>query len=231
MKYRPLFLMFVLIAVIGLVVWGVSMLPAALPAPREEPAVTPTPTSIVRSGPLVINAIRTHAKLETVIMSIVNDQDIVRVSGIGGLCTERIAYLGYYDVVAGVDLAKITEGDIVVVNDGLLDRAAVTVTIPPAEILNVVLDTQHSRIVAQDTPKWIPGCETQVADMTVEAQQIIQQYAERAAIERGILKLAQEKAGFELQRLLLETGYWNVAIRYGNGETMPAPEPALTPVP
>ncbi len=221
MKKRsfPIILLLALVT-IGAIVAGVAFCSSSTFTFPLAPAPTPlpTPTQFVRTGPLVINAIRTRAKLETVIMNFVNDQEITRVGGIGGLCTERITYLAYYDVVAGVDLGKITTASITVTNDGFPDLATITITVPPAEILNVVLDTQNSRLVAQDTPTWIPGCETQVAAMTVEAQQLTQQYAREAAIERGILKMAQEKAGQELKRFLLDAGYWNVNLEYANPE-------------
>ncbi len=193
---------------------GVCHWADALPARWwPTPTMAPTPTSILQAGPIIINAVRTHARLETVVMNIVGDYTVTRVSGIAGLCTERIVYLGYYDVTAGVDLAKIQESDITVASIGDPPQTVVTVTLPPAEILSVTLDTQHSRLLLQETPTWIPGCETQVADMTLEAQQKIQQYAEAAARERGILQLARERAGFELQRLLLNTGFPNVVIK------------------
>lgn len=194
-------------------------------APRETdftlpPAGTPTspplptPTSIIHRGPIIVNAIRSESKLETFRMTLVNDQEVMRVSGIGGICTERIVYLGYYDVTAGVDLSKITDQDVVVVDRN--GQMTVTLTLPPAEIVDVTLDTEHSRLVLQETPTWIPGCETQVADMTLEAQHNIREYVTRAALEAGILTKAQERAGFSLQRLLYDVGYPNVVIRYGD---------------
>lgn len=182
-------------------------------SPTLEPTPQPTPTSIINPGPIIIEAIRSHAKLETIVMSMVNDMDVTRVSGIAGVCTEKITYLAYYDVTAGVDLAKIAAED-VVVNRNDPQRIAVSITLPKAEIVNVVLNTQQSRLVAQTSPKWVPGCETQVAAMTLEAQQKIGQQVEKTALDKGILKMAQEKAGFELQRLIFSLGYLNVAIQY-----------------
>jgi hypothetical protein len=214
----------VLTPLVAMIVGGASMcqfVSSITDRFTATPVIQPTPTDIIRTGPLVINAVRSQAKLQTVVMNIVGDQDVTRVSGISGLCTEHITYLAYYDVTAGVDLAKINEDNIVVTDDGLLDKAVVTIIVPPAEILNVTLDTEHSRVVAQDTPTWIPGCETQVADMALEAQQRLREYAGWAAIDQGILQSAQERAGFELQRLLLETGYQNVTIEYAQPEQAP----------
>lgn len=218
MKRIPWTPILIVAAVIVIIAISVGMCRLGATPLMRGPEITPaprlTPTSIIKSGPIIIKAIRNQAKLETVVMNIVNDQTITRVSGIGGLCTESITYLAYYDVVAGVDLAKIIEDNITVLNDGDPLQATVVITMPQAEILNITLDTQRSRVVSQNTPVWIPGCETQVADMTIEAQQRIQQYAEQAALQQGILKMAQEKASFELQRLLLRVGYPNVVIRY-----------------
>ena len=208
----------VLCALLALVIYEpLSGLFAPAPATTTTlppSVVPPTPTSIVRHGPLIVKAIQSEAKLQTYRMTMVNDAEIIRPSGIGNICTERIVYLGYYDVTAGVDLSAIAAQDVDVVEAG--GQMTVTITLPPAELLDVTLDTGQSRLLVQETPKWVPGCDTQVADMTLEAQQRIKDYAAEAALQAGILPLAQEKAGFVLQRFLYSAGYPNVVIRYTN---------------
>ena len=202
-----------LIAIIVGIAVGAYVTPR-LSTPTDPSVPKPTPTSVIRSGPTVIQAIQTQSKLATVVMNITQDKTISRSHGIGGVCSEEITYLGYFNVTAGIDLAKITRENILVENDGQPDLAKVTITLPQPEILGNELDTKNSRIVAQQTPKWVPGCSHQIADMTIEAQQKIQSSVADAAREKGILHLAEEKAGFELERMLLNAGYKNVTIRY-----------------
>lgn len=208
-----------LVALVALLYRPLSRLLAPAPATVTVAPITPPPptaTAIVHYGPIVLAAIRTEATLQTYRLTFVNDVDITRPSGIGNICTERIVYLGYYDVTAGVDLNAITEDDIEVVQRN--GEMTVTITLPLAHLTDVTLDTERSRLLVQETPKWVPGCETHVADMTLEAQQGIKGYATEAALQAGILRQAQEKAGFVLQRFLYSTGYPNVVIRYQGPE-------------
>ena len=174
----------------------------------------PTPTSIIRSGPTVIKAIQTQAKLETIVMNIVQDKTIERKHGAFGACSEDITYLGYFNVTAGIDLTKVSNENIAVTNDGQPELATVTLTLPHAEIMHRELDTHNSRLVTQNTTHWVPGCSHQIADMTVEAQQKMQEEVDKIASEQGILTQAEEKAGFELERILLNAGYSKVTVHF-----------------
>lgn len=199
---------------IALVLWSIFS-----PSLKLDLALMPQPTSTFRPGPTVIEAIQRKAKLETVAMTISNDVTITRKHGLLGACSEELTYLGYFEVSAGIDLSRITEANMQVRNDGYPDQASVVVTLPQPEILHNELDTANSRIVAQDTPKWVPGCSRQIADMTVEAQNQLRQYADSAAREKGILRMAETNAGEELRRLLSDAGYTTVTIRYASEGT------------
>lgn len=189
----------------------------------------PTPTSSIRMGPTVIEAIRTQAKLETVSMTITKDMTIKRVHGFLGVCQEEITYLGYYTVTAGVDLRQLGPENVTVANDGQPELADVTITLPPAQVLHSELDMQNSRIVAQSSTNWIPGCSHQVADMTVEAQTKIQEYAMQAALQKGILDLATDRASTEIKRLLDNVGYRHVKIVPASSTGVPGPTRSPSP--
>ena len=186
------------------------------------------PTSTIRIGPLVIDAIQRNAKLETINMVITSDTTITREHGFLGACSETITYLAYYDVSAGIDLREISRENITVNNDGMPDLARVVIDLPPAQVLHTELDTEQSRLVQQDTPRWVPGCSREIADMTLEAQQVLREEARAAAKERGILSLAETHAADELKRLLNEAGYTNVEIRtWGSRMTDASPVPTV----
>lgn len=183
------------------------------------PTPPPTPTLVVKTGPTVLNAIKAEAKLQTITMNIATDTDVTRVSGIRGICTHSLTYLGYYDVKAGVDLARVTPDKIQVTKDGFPDDARVTITLPQAELLGIERDEVHSRTVAEQKPSTlIPGCEDPGAAMLQEAQQKTRARAQSLALDREILRLAEEKASQEIERILRNAGYKNVVIRISRGE-------------
>lgn len=198
------------------------------PSFGDGSALLPQPTSTFRPGPTVIQAIQREANLETVVMNISGDMTINREHGFLGACSESLTYLGYFNVSAGIDLGEISSANIQATNDGNPDQASVVVTLPAPEILHNELDTTSSRIVAEDTTKWVPGCSHQIADMTVEAQAKLREYAAAAAREQGILRKAETYAGEELQRLLETAGYTNVSIRYAS-DTTATPVPTAKP--
>lgn len=212
------------IALVGLL--GYTML-ASGDGPGIMDTMLPQPTSTFRPGPTVIEAIRREATLETVAMTISSDTTVQREHGILGACSEELTYLGYFDVTAGIDLSRISSANIESTNDGFPEQAQVTITLPPAEITHVELDTTNSRIVAQSTPKWLPGCSHEIAEMTTEAQQKLRDYARSAALERGILGLAEQHAAQTLTQLLQASGYRNVTVRYASSNDGATPVPTF----
>jgi hypothetical protein len=187
-------------------------------APFEAPRLIPTPTATFQSGPVILDAIQTHAKVESVSMVFANDQDESKKWGLEvlgtGACQEGITYLGYYTVTAGLDLRSINQSDILVTNDGNPAQAMITITLPTAAILHVERDSQRSRVVHKDAPVISQLCGTKLSEMVLEAQVKIAEYARNAALEKGILRMAQEQAGFNLQRLLFSIGFPKVFIQY-----------------
>ncbi len=153
-------------------------------------------------------------------MVFANDQDESKEWGLEVvgevLCKENITYLGYYTVTAGVDLQQINTTDIYVVDRETPAQSEITVTLPAATILHVVPDLERSRVVHEDVSLLSQFCGTKLPDMVLEAQQKIEEYSRNAALEKGILRTAQERAGFELQQLLIKIGYPNVYFKYGD---------------
>jgi len=209
----------VLVLALLVVVIVIILMNAVKPPSFGNPVrIITTPTTTFQSGPIILDAIRTQAKLETVAMVFVNDQDESKGWGLEVVgevvCRENITYLGYYTVTAGVDLQKITPSDIVITNDGILSQTLLTITLPAATILHVDPDTQRSRVVHKDVSIISQLCGTKLPEMVLEAQIKIEEYARNAALEKGILRMAEEQAGFELQQLLLNIGYPKVFIQY-----------------
>ena len=173
-----------------------------------------TPTTVTVNGPVILDAIHNMSRLETVSMVITNDQDISKVWGFGGVCQESLTYLGYFTVTAGIDLQDISGADIILESNGVPAKNAVTLRLRPAQILHVELDTQHSRVVHSDVSIISQVCGTQLPAMVLEAQTNLEKIAQASAMQRGIIKMAQDRASFELQKTLLQMGFTSVTVQF-----------------
>ncbi len=203
-----------IVAILG--VAGVFILNSSnlLPTAALDLSALRTPTTTAISGPVILEAIQNQAQLETVSMVVANDRDIKRSWGWEGACQESITYLGYFIITAGVDLQNISVSDIAVENGADPKQAAITITLQPASILHVELDTQHSRVVHDELSIISQLCGTQLPEMVMEAQAYTQMMATGTALEEDIINLAQNRAGFELQKMLLNFGFNNTTIQY-----------------
>ncbi len=182
--------------------------------------------TITDHGPIILDAIRTQAKLETVEMVFANDVEKGEEWGIGNVCKEKIHYLGYVNVTAGIDLHEITPSSITVINNQDPSKVEVTIKLPKAQYSSR-LDTQNSKTLTQTDALLLPfACGgSRLPAITQAAQQSIIEAAEKAALAKGILPMAEERAGFELQQLLYNVGYPKVTIQYAaEGENTPVPE-------
>jgi hypothetical protein len=164
------------------------------------------------SGATIVQAIQKQAKLETVEMNISNDKTIIKEHGILNRCSEKITYLAYFRVTAGVDLAKITLTDIS--EDPSSTPKTFYITLPSAEIQHSELDTTQSRVIAESYPRWQPNCTRHTSEMVVEAQQALRHQAEAAARQQNITAIAEEHARVTLQELLSNAGITGVQIRF-----------------
>jgi hypothetical protein len=220
-KIAPwLLLVVIVVIVVSVLLSGVKGLSFG-----NQVRIVKTPTTTFNSGPVILEAIHNEAKLETVAMVFANDQDVSKGWGLEVVgevvCWENITYLGYYTVTAGVDLQQITPADILIANDGNPSQASITLSVPGATILHVEPDTQRSRVVHKDVSIISQLCGTKLPEMVLEAQAQISDFARNAALQKDILRMAQERAGFELQQLLLNIGYPNVSIRYKESTITP----------
>ena len=146
-----------------------------------NPNVTPT---IIPDPVTIFHEVQSLSRLETVSYSV--EKIITAESGQGSpfsfLVGDRLILVAHGQVIAGIDLGKMTEDDITVSGDG-----RVTVNLPPAEILVVTLDNQQTYIYDRDTGPigMNPALES-------EARKAAEQEILNAALEDGILDMAQK---------------------------------------
>ena len=217
-------LLVLLVFVVGTIVALVSI--RRLTQPLEEAGqafeqkldqlTNPNPTPTIIPDPVtIIHDVRSLSRLETASYTV--EKVITAESGQGAfsfLFGDRLILVAHGQVIAGVDLAKIGENDIVVAEDG-----SVTVTMPPAEILVVTLNNQKSYIFDRDT-----GLVGMNPALETSARLAAEEEILNAALEDGILEMAQQNAEVYVLKLLLALGFREV-----NFTEVSAPPP--TPLP
>lgn len=110
------------------------------------------------------------------------------------------------DVVAGVDLGQLTEGDVVVSPD----RTSVAVHLPPAEVFSARLDAERTYVHTRTTDLLAKRKESLETDARKAAEQTLQ----RAAEDAGILKRAEESVGRTVRSLVRSLGFAKVEVDF-----------------
>lgn len=220
-----LILLLFFVGLAALAIWAVPRIERWL-NPLESPAsgvgqqldnlLNPTPT--IRPSPAtIIHQMQNLSRLETASYTI--EKVITAESGqdaLAFLFGDRLLFVAHGRVIAGVDLARMDEGDIVVTND---DR--VIVTLPPAEIFVVVLDNDRSYVYDRET-----GILGLNQDLETLARQAAEEEILNAALEDGILDLANRNARAYIERLILAFGFREVIFV----DATPTPPPPTLPV-
>jgi hypothetical protein len=128
---------------------------------------------------------------------------------------DRLILVAHGQVIAGVDLGKMGESDIIVADEG-----TVVVTMPSAEILVVTLDNQKSYVYDRET-----GLVGVNPALETDARQAAEEEILKAAMEDGILEMAQRNAEAYVRQLILALGFHEVIFAQGT----PIPAPTATP--
>jgi hypothetical protein len=114
-------------------------------------------------------------------------------------------------VLAGVDLEKMEPQDI------RLEGNVVSITLPPAEIFVTTLDNDKSYVYNRQTGIFSHG------DVNLEtiARRAAEDEIQKAAIDDGILRLAQQNAENYLDRLVRSLGYTDVIFSIAQDTPLP----------
>jgi len=170
-----------------------------LPTPTPLPTSTPTPTPIA-----VITGINAFGRLESVQYTM---RDIVRIEDepaglLERFSRDRLMLIAEGEVVAGFDLSKVTEDDIVVLGTTVL------IFLPPPEILYSRIDNEKTFVYERETGilrRPDPDLET-TARRLAEAQLV------SWALERDILDKAEETGIIYLENFLRSLGFTQVRV-------------------
>jgi len=122
------------------------------------------------------------------------------------LGSESILLIVQARVEAGIDLGSLKAKDIVAGRDG-----TVTVTLPPAKILNVAIDEKSTKVWDRQKTWWTPWVPYSL-DLEQRARILGLDSARDAAIEMGILTASQRNAEESVRSLLSLAGLKAVTI-------------------
>jgi hypothetical protein len=159
----------------------------------------PTPT-IIPDPVTIISEIHALARLETIQYTV--EKVITAEIGQGNfgfLFGDKLLFVAHGFVIAGIDMEKLQPGDMQMVN-GVLN-----VRLPPAEIFVSTLDNEKSHVYDRQTGLLTQGDQNLESTARAAAEEEIK----KAAIEDGILKLAQQNAETFLFKFFGALGFPN----------------------
>ena len=193
-----------LVAVAFLACVVAAFLAGRVEAPRERES-----TVAVHATPGVVTAIRDVARLEVTsfhIEKVVEATD--EQSRLWGFvqAKDTLLLVAVGDVVAGVDLSKLRDDDVVVDEA----RHAVRVRVPAPEVTMSTLDERATHVYARDTDVLAARNER----LEGEARRQAEEQMRKAAIDAGILNRARASADRTLRALLRSLGYAEVELTW-----------------
>jgi len=162
--------------------------------------LNPTPT-IIPDPVTYINEVRALARLETIQYSI--EKVITAEVGQGSfsfLFGDKLLFVAHGTVIAGIDMEKIQPADM------RLDGGVLYVKLPPAEIFIATLNNEKSYVYDRETGALTKGS----IDLETLARQAAEDEIRKAALEDGILNLAQTNAEAYLLKFFTALGYKTV---------------------
>ena len=162
--------------------------------------MNPTPT-IIPDPVTIIHDINSLARLETIQYTI--EKVITAETGqgtLGFLFGDRLLFVAHGVVIGGIDMEKLSPENL------QLEGETLYVTLPPAEIFIATLDNEKSYVFDRETGALTHGDE----NLETMARQVAEEEIYKAAVEDGILDLAQQNAENYLEKFFDALGYDNV---------------------
>jgi hypothetical protein len=169
----------------------------------------PTTTTATRPTPSVLLAVRDLARLEATEMHmerVIEMTDTQRVLWGVTEAEDSILLVAAADVIAGVDLADLSEEDVVV------DEAdgAVTITVPRPVVFSSRLDSARTFVHARETDLLAERSESLESRARAEAERTLGE----AALEAGIIERAETSVRRTLTSLVTALGHTRVEVRF-----------------
>jgi hypothetical protein len=168
--------------------------------PQQVLQVIATPTPTIRDRGGAIQQMKNLNRLETQRFSIerVVEASTARGDPLDALLGERLLLIASGDVVAGVDLSKLTERDVIISPDG----ASVTLTLPASEIFSARLNNERTRVYDRQTRLLTQLTGGQDPNLETQARQEAERQILAAACENGIMQRAADEAKRSMEQFL-----------------------------
>jgi len=164
---------------------------------RVAEVLNPTPT-VLPDPVTIIHGVRGLSRLETIQYTV--EKVITAETGqgpFGFLFGDRLIFVAHGIVLAGVDMEKMQPEDLSVKDQVLYVR------LPASEIFLTTLDNDKSYVYHRDTGALTHGS----PNLETNARQAAEAEIEKAALEDGILKMAQQNAESYLDSFFRSLGY------------------------
>jgi hypothetical protein len=187
---------------------------------EATPTIRPNPATIIREIQALSRLETVSYSVEKVVTAEKNQQGLADLLGLD----EKLLFVAHGQVIAGIDLSKLQEQDITITEDN-----TVILALPPAEIFVATLDNDKSYVYDHERGLLNRVFEEN-SDLETLARQAAEAEIEKAALEDGILNIADVNAQNYMRAFLLAMGYDRVVFE--DVIPMPsAPEPTATPTP
>jgi hypothetical protein len=175
----------------------------------EEEATPAASTTVIKTGPSVVVAVRDLARLEGASFHMERVIDLKEEqSRLRGLVTaeDAILLVAAGDVVAGVDLTQMKEGDIQI--DEI--QKSVSIVLPRATVFSARLDNSRTYVHTRSTDLLAKRKES----LETRARQEAERTLEANAVEAGLLPRAEENVARTIETLVRSLGYRDVRVSY-----------------
>lgn len=175
----------------------------------EEQTTPAASTTIIKTGPNVVVAVRDLARLEGASFHMERVVDLKEEQNrLGGLipAEDAILLVAAGDVVAGVDLTQMKEGDI------QIDEAtkSVSIVLPRATVFSARLDSSRTYVHTRSTDLLAKRKES----LETRARQEAERTLEADAVEAGLLPRAEQNVARTIEILVRSLGYQVVRVSY-----------------
>jgi hypothetical protein len=194
----------------------------------RQVVATPTTTVFDRGG--AIKQIQSLNRLETSSFSIerIIEANIARGNILDSILGERLLLIASGNVVAGIDMSKLKESDVIISQDG----KSITITLPPSEIFSKGLDNNRTRVYDRQTSIGTQIFGGENKDLETQARLAGEEEILKAACEGGIMQKAAEEAERSMEQFLRLLKFQEVQV-VGRAGVCAAPNQlnTVTPTP
>jgi hypothetical protein len=171
-----------------------------------------TPQEKIIDVAALVTQVRELNRLETATMHVIH---VGRVSQSyklvpNAIAGDEITFLAEGDVIAGIDLARLTPQDVWRSADGTINMR-----LPPAEVLVVRVDNAKSRVINRDTGV----LRRRDIDLETRARQHAEENIRSEALKKGVLTIAAESGEKKLAGFLQTVGVEKVRFVSGGPST------------